>query len=249
MGVHPRHPHPPRAERGPDEVGEPAGGRVQVPAFRGRGPAVGPEEEEQQHDLREAEPGHAVSGLGPQPPSTLRCGWWPGGHGQPHTQAQGMSSDVSMWPQGLSQQRHSVARDHILACPRLPLLKQSGCLPPGLQFPPSSSLRSLPTLKCWGFMTSPRPQLDTEKKGQWSRVQLVLGRKVCQAQAGGDSRAPTGPSDPVSLQVLLQAGDPGAGGRPAARLQVRQKLQWLEGGGGGRESELRPEGTETDTRT
>lgn len=43
----------------------------------------------------------------------------------------------------------------------------------------------------------------------------------------------------VSSQVLLQEGHPGAGGRPAARLQVRQKLQRLEGGGGRRESGLR----------
>lgn len=43
----------------------------------------------------------------------------------------------------------------------------------------------------------------------------------------------------VSVQVLLQAGDPGAGGRPAARLQVWQELKRLEGGGGRRGSALR----------
>lgn len=43
----------------------------------------------------------------------------------------------------------------------------------------------------------------------------------------------------VRTQVLLQTGDPGAGGWPAAGLQVWQKLQRLEGGRGCRESELR----------
>lgn len=33
---------------------------LQIPAFRGRRPAVGAEEEEQQHDLRETQPGHEV---------------------------------------------------------------------------------------------------------------------------------------------------------------------------------------------
>lgn len=44
---------------------------------------------------------------------------------------------------------------------------------------------------------------------------------------------------PVRTQVLLQTGDPGAGGWPAAGLQVWQKLQRLEGGGSCWESELR----------
>lgn len=42
----------------------------------------------------------------------------------------------------------------------------------------------------------------------------------------------------LPTQVLLQTGDPGTGGWPAARLQVWQELQWLEGGRGWRESEL-----------
>lgn len=42
----------------------------------------------------------------------------------------------------------------------------------------------------------------------------------------------------LPTQVLLQTGDPGTGGWPATRLQVRQELQRLEGGRGHRESEL-----------
>lgn len=41
-------------------MGGPQRGRLQVPQVRGRSPDVGPEEEEQQHDLREAEPRHEV---------------------------------------------------------------------------------------------------------------------------------------------------------------------------------------------
>lgn len=52
----------------------------------------------------------------------------------------------------------------------------------------------------------------------------------------GSGRTPT---TVVSVQVLLQTGDPGAGGRPAARLQVRQEFQRLEGRGGCRRSALR----------
>lgn len=59
------------------------------------------------------------------------------------------------------------------------------------------------------------------------------------SQAGRGCRGRRAPLTRVSSQVLLQAGHPGAGGRPAARLQVRQKLQRLEGGGGHRESGLR----------
>lgn len=60
MGVHQGHPDPPREEPWPDEVGGPQRGRLQVPQVRGRGPDVGAEEEEQQHDIRETQPCHEV---------------------------------------------------------------------------------------------------------------------------------------------------------------------------------------------
>lgn len=61
VGVHQRHPHPPRAESGSDEVGRPAGRSLQIPEVGGRGSAVGSEEEEQQHDVREAQQSHEVN--------------------------------------------------------------------------------------------------------------------------------------------------------------------------------------------
>lgn len=61
MGVHQGHSRPPREEPGTHEVGGPARGGLQVPQVRGRGSDVGPEEEEQQHDLREAQSCHEVS--------------------------------------------------------------------------------------------------------------------------------------------------------------------------------------------
>lgn len=42
-------------------MGRPFRRHLQVPEVRGRGPAVGEEKEQQQHDLREAQPGHEVS--------------------------------------------------------------------------------------------------------------------------------------------------------------------------------------------
>lgn len=51
VGVHQGHSNSPREEPGSDEVGGPSGRGVQVPQVRGRGSDVGPEEEEQQHDL------------------------------------------------------------------------------------------------------------------------------------------------------------------------------------------------------
>lgn len=51
VGIHPRYPDQPREEPGPDEVGGPPRGRLQVPQVRGRGPDVGPEEEEHQYDI------------------------------------------------------------------------------------------------------------------------------------------------------------------------------------------------------
>lgn len=60
MGVHQGHPHPPREEPGPAEVGGPSRGRLQVPQVGGRGSDVGSEEEEQQHDLRKTQPRNEV---------------------------------------------------------------------------------------------------------------------------------------------------------------------------------------------
>ena len=42
-------------------MGGPLGRCVPFPEVGGRGPAVGQEEEQQQHDLREAQPGHEVN--------------------------------------------------------------------------------------------------------------------------------------------------------------------------------------------
>lgn len=61
MGVHSGHSAEPRQEPRTDQMGRPFRGHLQVPEVRGRGPAVGEEEEQQQHDLREAQPGHEVS--------------------------------------------------------------------------------------------------------------------------------------------------------------------------------------------
>lgn len=60
VGIHQGHPHPPREEPRPPEVGGPAWGRLQVPQVGGRGSDVGSEEEEQQHDLRETESRYEV---------------------------------------------------------------------------------------------------------------------------------------------------------------------------------------------
>lgn len=60
MGVYQRHPDPSRAEPGPDEVGGPPGRRLQVPEVRSCCSALGAEEEEQQHDVREAQQSHEV---------------------------------------------------------------------------------------------------------------------------------------------------------------------------------------------
>lgn len=61
MGVHSGHSPEPRQEPRTDQMGRPFRRHLQVPEVRGRGPAVGEEEEQQQHDLREAQPGHEVS--------------------------------------------------------------------------------------------------------------------------------------------------------------------------------------------
>lgn len=60
MGVHKRHFAEPGDECRPDQMGGPDRGRVPLPQVRGRGAAMGQEEEQQQHDLREAQPGHEV---------------------------------------------------------------------------------------------------------------------------------------------------------------------------------------------
>lgn len=62
VGVHQGHPHPPREEPRPPEVGGPSWGRLQVPQVGGSGSDVGSEEEEQQHDLWETQSCHEVIG-------------------------------------------------------------------------------------------------------------------------------------------------------------------------------------------
>lgn len=61
MGVHSGHSPEPRQEPRTDQMGRPFRRHLQVPEVGGRGSAVGEEEEQQQHDLREAQPGHEVS--------------------------------------------------------------------------------------------------------------------------------------------------------------------------------------------
>jgi len=60
LGVYPRYPDSSGAESGSDEVGGPTGWRIQVPQVRSRCSTLGAEEEEQQHDVREAQQSHEV---------------------------------------------------------------------------------------------------------------------------------------------------------------------------------------------
>lgn len=60
MGVHKRHFAEPGDKSRPDQMGGPDRGRVPLPQVGGRGAAMGQEEEQQQHDLRETQSGHEV---------------------------------------------------------------------------------------------------------------------------------------------------------------------------------------------
>ncbi len=60
MGVYPRHPDAPREEPRSDEMGGPQGWCLQVLEVRSCCSALGAEEEEQQHDVREAQSSHEV---------------------------------------------------------------------------------------------------------------------------------------------------------------------------------------------
>lgn len=62
MGIHPGHPPEPRQESRVNQVGRQVGGHLQVLEVGGGGSAVGQKEEQQQHDLRETQPGHEVRG-------------------------------------------------------------------------------------------------------------------------------------------------------------------------------------------
>lgn len=72
VGVHKRHFAEPRDEPRPDQMGGPDRGRVPFPEVRGRGAAMGQEEEQQQHDLRETQPGHEVD---PQTTNNQLAAW------------------------------------------------------------------------------------------------------------------------------------------------------------------------------
>lgn len=72
MGVHSGHSPEPRQEPRTDQMGRPFRRHLQVPEVRGRGSAVGEEEEQQQHDLREAQSGHEIL-LQARDPGA--CGW------------------------------------------------------------------------------------------------------------------------------------------------------------------------------
>lgn len=62
VGIHPGHPPEPRQESRVNQVGRQVRGHLQVLEVGGGGSAVGQKEEQQQHDLRETQPGHEVRG-------------------------------------------------------------------------------------------------------------------------------------------------------------------------------------------
>lgn len=62
MGVHQGHSTAPGAQPGADQVGGSNRGGLPLPAVGGSGQVMGQEEEQQQHDLREAQPGDEVEG-------------------------------------------------------------------------------------------------------------------------------------------------------------------------------------------